>query len=165
MKAKNSKEVTKGYLLFALTISLAILTGTGCIYALMYTAGKEVADIESRLTEYDAAFVRQISISEKTDSLFNNLSLLNSEERLSMMIIQNRISTQKMQILDLLSQMNKEDAAVYHRMSDKINSVLQTKDSIKILSVQEQLLKKELQRCIQDHRSANRNRYIGNTGR
>lgn len=162
MKAKNSKEVTRGYLLFALTISLAILTGTGCIYFLMHTAGKEVADIELRSSEYDSALIRQTAMGEKTDSLFNNLKLLNSEERINMIIIQNRISSQKMQILDILNQMNKEDAAIYQRMSDKINTVLQTKDSIRMLTVQEQLLKNELQRCMQDSRSTTRRMFLDN---
>lgn len=163
MKAKNSKEITRGYILFAAAMSLSILVGTGCIYFLVRTAGKEVAYIELRSAESDTAFTHQIALSEKTDSLFNNLILLNAEERINQIVIQNRISTQKMQMLNILNQLNENDAALYRRMSDRVNTVLQIKDSIRTMTVQEQLLKKELQRCMQDSRSTSRRRFLNNS--
>lgn len=163
MRAKNSKDITKGYVLFAIAICCSILVGFGCVWLFVHTADREVAQMDTRSLEYDAAFARQIILTEKVDSLYNNLLMLNSDQRINEVVLQNRISTQKMNLISSLEQMENGDALLYEKMSDQINSMLQVKDSIRILDVQVELVKGELQRCIQDNRKATRRMIFTNT--
>jgi hypothetical protein len=156
MKANNSKEVTRGYLLFALALSLAILVGTGCVWAFVLTSNREVARIEVRSAEYDAAFERQVALAYRVDSLYNNMSLLNTDRRINDLVLQNRISNQKMNMIGTLERMSKEDALLYLKLSERINDILQVKDSIRLLNLQVEQTKGDLQRCIVDNREAAR---------
>lgn len=162
MKAKNSKEVMRGYLLFAFAICFSILTGVGCVWLFVRTASREVTCMDMRLKEYDAAFARQILLTEKIDSLYNNLMLLNSGQRINEIVLQNRISTQKMSLIWDLEQMESGDALLYDKLSDEINTMLQVKDSIRIVNNQVELVKGDLQRCMQDNREATRRMIFGN---
>lgn len=156
MKAKNSKIVTRSYLLFALALCLSILMGVGCVWFFILTSNREVARIEVRSSEYDAAFERQVALAYRVDSLYNNMTLLNGDRRINELVLQNRISTQKMNLIGTLDKMDKEDALLYRKMSERINDILQVKDSIRLLNMQVEQTKTELQRCIVDNRAAAR---------
>ncbi len=156
MKAKNSKAVTRGYLLFALALCVSILVGVGCVWFFVITSNREVARIEVRSAEYDAAFERQVALAYRVDSLYNNMSLLNGDRRINEVVLQNRISTQKMNLINTLNRMNREDAELYNKLSERINDILQVKDSIRLLNMQVEQTKTELQRCIVDNRETAR---------
>lgn len=162
MKAKNSRDVARGYVLFAVAMFCAILTGLGCVWSFFKTADREVARMEVRSREYDVTFARQISLTERVDSLYNNIALLNSGQRFNEIVLKNRISTQKMQLIGALEGMDKGDALLYGKMSEHINTVLQTKDSIRMVSGQVEQVKGDLQRCIQDNRTASRRMIFSN---
>lgn len=162
MKARNSKEVTRGYLLFAIAMCCTILTGIGCIWSFVLTAEREVARMDIRSQEYDAVFAQQIVLTEKVDSLYNNLARLNSGKRINEVLLQNKISTQKMNLIGILEQMNGDDALLYNKLSEQINPALQAKDSIRILNLQVEQVKADLQRCMQDNRTATRRMIFTN---
>ena len=154
MRAKNSKEVTRGYLLFACGLFTSIIVGIVCVLCFINTASRDVAAIEERSVEYDAVFTRQIMLTEKVDSLYNGLIMLNADERINQALVQNRISTHKMELINMLDQMNSVDAILYRKLVNRINPMLQVKDSIRLLTNFEQSLKNDLRRCIQDNREA-----------
>lgn len=156
MKAKNSKDVARGYVLFAVTIFCAIAAGVVCVWSFFLTADREVARMEIRSRQYDATFENQISLTERVDSLYNNIALLNSGRQFNELVLKNRISTQKMSLIGSVNGVNKSDALLYVRMTEQINSVLQVKDSIGLLTGQVNQVKGDLQRCIQDNRTASR---------
>lgn len=162
MKARNSNEVARGYVLFAVSMLFAILVGLGCVWSFFMTADREVARMELRSREYDATFSRQIALTERVDSLYNNIALLNSGRQFNEIVLKNRISTQKMDLMRTLDDINQGDALLYGKMAENINTVLQVKDSISLVSGQVQQVKGDLQRCIQDNRTAAR-RMIFNT--
>ncbi len=164
MKAKNSREVTRGYLLFAVAMCCSILTGAACIGAFIRTAEREVVRMDIRSQEYDASFARQINLTEKVDSLYYNLTLLNSNNRVNEVVLQNRISSQKMSLISTLDQLESGEALLYGKMSAQVNTVLQVKDSIRLLNSQVDMVKGDLQRCIQDNRSEARKMIFSHTG-
>ncbi len=164
MKAKNSREVTKGYLLFAATMCCAILTGAACIGSFIRTAEREVVRMDIRSQEYDASFARQINLTEKVDSLYYNLTLLNSDKRVNEVVLQNRISSQKMNLISSLEAFDNGEALLYDKMSAQVNTVLQVKDSIRMLHSQVEMVKGDLQRCIQDNRAEARKMIFTHTG-
>lgn len=164
MKAKNSREVTRGYLLFTVAMCCSILTGAACIGALIQTAEREVVRMDIRSQQYDASFARQINLTEKVDSLYYNLTLLNSNNRVNEVVLQNRISSQKMSLISTLDQLESGEALLYGKMSAQVNTVLQVKDSIRLLNSQVDMVKGDLQRCIQDNRAEARKMIFSHTG-
>ncbi|NDV64663.1 hypothetical protein [Bacteroides sp. 224] len=157
MKAKNSKHVTQNYALFVIALFCSILTAVGCIWSFIIASNKEIVSIEKRSVEYDTAFEQQILLTEKVDSLYNNLTLLNSDRRINELVLQNRISTQKMNLIGTLDKLPGGDALLYKKMSEKVNDILEIKDSIRITRSEVEETKKKLQRCIEDNRKAARN--------
>ncbi len=163
MKAQNHKSVIKGYLLFSLLLFLSILTAIGCVWFFIQTASTEVARIEKRSQQYDVAFEQQIMLTEKVDLLYNNLDMLNSDQRINELVLQNRISTQKMNLVNTLEQIKEEDALLYREMSGRINGILGVKDSIRVAIIEVEQIKEELQRCIEDNRKASRKAVFSHT--
>ncbi len=163
MKAKNSKEVTRGYLLFAIAMCCSIFTGLGTVWSFIRTAEREVVRMDIRSQEYDASFARQINLTEKVDSLYYNLTLLNSNRRINEVVLQNRISAQKMSLISTLEELESGDALLYGKMSGQVNTVLQVKDSIRLLNSQVEMVKNDLQRCIQENRAEARKMIFSNT--
>jgi len=156
MKADNGKLVTRAYLLFAAALGTSILLGVGCVWGFVLTSKREVSRIEVRSAEYDAAFERQVSLAYKVDSLYNNMMLLSTDRRINGLVMQNRISTQKIDMAGTLESMNKADALLYGRMSERLNDILQVKDSIRLIDMQVEQTKGDLQRCIENNRAATR---------
>jgi biopolymer transport protein ExbB/TolQ len=162
MKAKNSKEVARGYLMFAIGICFSIAAGFICVWLFTVTADKEVARMEIRSREYDSAFARQLSLTDRVDSLYNNIALLNSGHRMNEAVLHNRISNQKMSIIGTIAEMDKRDVLLYGKMSEEVNLILQSKDSIRLVGSQVELIKSDLQRCIEDNRIATRKMIFNN---
>ena len=156
MKAKNSKTVTRGYVLFAASLCCSILTGIGCIYSFARTAETEVAHIEQKTKEYDRVHARQLILTGSIDSLYNNIALLTPDRRLNQSVLQTRISTQKMNLAGSLEPMSASDVQLYGKLSSEINAMLQVKDSIRLVFQQVESEKAVLNRCIQDNRNASR---------
>jgi hypothetical protein len=156
MKSKNIKEIRHGYLLFAVGMCCSIAVGFGCVWSFLLTADSEVARMEIRSGEYDVTFESQIALTERVDSLYNNIALLNSGKRMNEPVLHNRISTQKMNLIGTIASMDKRDALLYGLMSDRVNTILQMRDSIRLVSSQVEQMKGDLQRCIDDNRRATR---------
>ncbi|MDR1098297.1 MAG: type VI secretion system transmembrane protein TssQ [Tannerella sp.] len=154
MKAKNNREVTRCYLIFAWALSMAVLTGAGLFFCFIRTAQVEIDGIDAKSREYDVAYARQIALTEKVDSLFMMLSLLNSDGQVNEILLQNAVSTKKMKLISAMKPVNERDVLLYSRVSEKVNTVLQIKDSIRILRNRETLIRDELLRCMQDNRKA-----------
>lgn len=163
MKAKNHKSVTQGYIHFTLFLFCSILVAVCCVWSFIGAASFEVARIEKQSQQYDAVFEQQIMLTDKVDLLYHNLSMLNSDQRINELVLQNRISTQKMNLVSTLDQIKVEDALLYREMSSKINKILNIKDSIRISNIKVEQIKGELQRCIQDNRKASKKAIFGNT--
>jgi hypothetical protein len=156
MRAKNSREIARDYALFAVGMCCVILTGLGCIVSFVTTSDREVARMIVRSDEYDVTFARQITLAERVDSLYNNIALLNSGQRLNEIVLQNRISTQKMGLVDMIDGMKQNDALLYGEMMAQVNAILQARDSIRLVGAQVELIKDDLRRCITDNRNATR---------
>lgn len=156
MKAKNSKDVRRGYLLFAVGMCCSILLGFWCVWSFLLTTDREVARMEVRSREYDVNFAAQIALTEKVDSLYSNIALLNSGQRMNEPVLHNRISTQKMNLLGSIDAMDENDALLYGKMSGRIDVILQTRDSIRLVGSQVEQVKDDLRRCIEDNRKATR---------
>ena len=162
MKAQNHKSVVSGYLFFSISLFCSILTAVICVWFFTITSRSEVTHIEKRSIEYDKSFERQIMLTEKIDSLYSNLTMLNSGLKINELVLQNRISDQKMNLITIINNIDEGDVLLYKKMSDKINDILGVKDSIRVMRIEAEQIKSDLQRCIQDNRAATRKVMFNN---
>jgi hypothetical protein len=160
MKALNTDKIIKGYLQFAIALCCSILVGTGCVWSFTVASNREVAQIEARSLEYDRAFTRQVMLAERADSLWYSIGLFNGGEMFNRTALQNRVSAQKIALNSMMDGMPAADVALYRKFSDMVNRVFHVKDSVRMLALREQLLKNDLQKCMQENRNAARNRHV-----
>ena len=161
MKAKNYKEVAHRYLIFTVgmvvTVAFFILI-CGCF---IYTTKVEHSRIMTKTIVFDQIHSNQIDVVDRVDSLYTYMALINSDERVNNMALQSVVSSRKMQLLEHLSSMSSSDVRLYSNLMEQMNDFLDIKENIRTLTVQEQLVKGDLQRCINDNKQASRKLIIG----
>jgi len=66
-----------------------------------------------------------------------------------------------MNLLKYMQSMDDKDCRLYKQLLGNINMFLSVKDSIRLLSIQEEMVKKDLMQCIQDNWKTRRNLNVG----
>lgn len=156
MKAINHTSVFKGYLLFSVCMALVVGLFVFMNYCFVSTTRSEDSRIGTRSVVFDRTFDRQNQFVDRVDSLYNYMALINSSYRVNDILVQNAVSTRKMQLLGDMEQLDAKDVLLYRNLMEKINMLLTVKDSIRILKNREQTLREDLQRCIDADRQAAR---------
>lgn len=156
MKAINHSSVVKGYITFSICMVLVVSVFVLMSHCFISTSVFESFKIASKAVAFDKTFSTQVQFVDRVDSLYNYMLLINSGHRVNDIMIQNIASTKKMQLLDDMNTMDKEDMVLYNKLIMNVNKFLLVKDSIRILKNQEETLKEDLQRCITSERKASR---------
>lgn len=156
MKPLNYKEVRKGYLAFSCVMVVVITIPVLMCYSLYLTAAHEAKMIESRGRSFDRTFARQIELVDRVDSLYTYMSLLNTDPRINDVVVQGVISSKKMSLINHLPEMDKRDVLLYKDLLNLVNDFLTLKDSIRIVTNEEQTVRLELQRCMAADQNASR---------
>lgn len=161
MKAKNYKEVTLGYLRFFLGLLCTVTLAIFMAFCFVHTASVEVRQMALKTVEYDRINAVQQELVARVDTLNSYMVLLNSSEKINDVKLQNLISTKKMNLMNDLNRLPAKDTRLYRLLTSQINTFLNVKDSIHILSIQEDLVKVDLLRCIEDNKVASRKLTLG----
>lgn len=161
MKAKNSTLIAKGYLRFGSGLIIGVLLSIFVLFGFIRTNTSEYKLMEFKTREYDKVHARQIGLVDKVDSLYNYLLLMGSNDRLNQVMLQNIVSTRKMELIEELEQMDTKDVQLYNLMASQINVFLETKELIRKATIEEGLVKNDLMRCIQDNKQAARKLTLG----
>lgn len=161
MKAKNRKEVTAAWLKFSLFLIGTVIMAVVIFYCYIHTSVVELRRIEHKTLEYDRIYSLQLETTAKVDSLVYLVHLLNSNERINDVLLQNMISSKKMGLLSHLEKMPEKDVRLYKMVALQFNSFLNAKDSIRLLSIEEQMIKEDLIRCINNNKAVARQLSIG----
>lgn len=156
MKAINHTSVVKGYFNFSVGMALLVVLFLFMSYCFVSTFAFETAKVESRSVVFDRTFAKQVNVVDRVDSLYNYMLLINSGNRINDIMVQNVVSTRKMQLLNELEEMDEKDVLLYKRLVANINRFLTIKDSIRILKKQEGTLREDLIRCIDAEHQATR---------
>lgn len=156
MKAINHTSVFNGYLLFSVCMALVVGLFVFMNYCFVSTTRSEDSRIGTRSVVFDRTFDRQNQFVDRVDSLYNYMALINSSYRVNDILVQNAVSTRKMQLLGDMEQLDAKDVLLYLNLMEKINMLLTVKDSIRILKNREQTLREDLQRCIAADQQATR---------
>ncbi len=161
MKAKNYLQIRKAYLYFSVSLLCTSALAVLLIFMYIGTAKAELALIDSKTYEYDRINAYQADMVDQMDDIYKYMNLLNSSEKINDVLLQNLISTKKMTFFNTLQNIPEKDALIYRKLASQINIFLNVKDSIRVLTQEEMMLKEELIRCIEDNKQLVRKLSIG----
>ena len=161
MKPKNNSQIVKAYALFALSIVSAAFIGVLSVFFFFRTARAELELIGTKTQEYDRINAFQIEMIGRIDTIYNYMQMLNSSEKINDVLLQKTISTKKMTLLNDLNQIPEKDSYLFRKLTNQLNIFLNVNDSIRLLTIEEGLIKEELTRCIEDNKRLVRKLSIG----
>lgn len=116
-----------------------------------------------KAVEYDRIYAKEIEMSASVDSVYQYMKLMNTSPKINDLLLQSVISTRKMNLLRSLGQFDMKDCRLYSHLLNNMNLILSARDSIRILNIQEEMVRKDLMQCIQDNWKTKRNLNIGNS--
>lgn len=163
MKAKNDAEVRKAYLKFSYFLMACIVLAVLIFSCFLKTSSIEVKKIMVKAVEYDHIYAKEIEMSASVDSVYQYMKLMNTSPKINDLLLQSVISTRKMNLLRSLGQFEMKDCRLYSHLLNNMNLILSARDSIRILNIQEEMVRKDLMQCIQDNWKTKRNLNIGNS--
>lgn len=161
MQAQNYKEIRKAVGMFALYFLLLVITSIGCVSLFLYTSKVEVSKVVAKTHEYDKIQTQQIELAESMDELYNTLLHVNSKTTSNPIQLMNLISIRKEEFTKSMAGTSSRDYLFYQKLSSEFNTFLAVKDSIRILSLEKQLIRNDLMQCISDNREITRKLTTG----
>lgn len=159
MRAKNYQAINKAYLKFSGFLLACVAVAVLVYYCTNQTAKVEVNRIVEKTEEYDKIYVRQIDLANRIDSLYYYTMLFNTN--LNDTYLLNAVSRRKQEILSLTEDMSGKDVRLYQKLASEVNNFLAVKDSIRQIRIDEDLLKTDLKKCVEDNKQVSRRLTIG----
>lgn len=161
MKPKNNAEVKKAYLKFSGYLTACIVLAVVIFACFLKTSTVEVKRIMEKTIEYDKIYAKEIELSGSVDSVYQYMKLMNTSPRINDLLLQSTVSTRKMSLIKYTGTMDEKDCRLYKKLLGNINLFLGIKDSIRLMNIQEEMVKKDLMQCIQDNWKTRRNMNVG----
>lgn len=161
MRAKNYKQIRNRSLVLSAYLAgcIALCALFSCFYC--QVGREEVGRIVSKTEEYDHVYMNQLELVEQFDSLYRYMMMFNTNKNDA--ALQNVVSKQKQVLVKEMENMNGADTRLYRTLVAQVNSFLSVKDSIRILKLQEDLLRNDLRKCMEENKSVGRQLVVGST--
>jgi predicted PurR-regulated permease PerM len=156
MKPLNDKEVKKGFRIFVLYLVILFGVSTVSIFFLIQTRKVQISETANQLDKYDEIQNKQILLSNKIDSLLEDMALLNTDKIQNSVFMQTRISYEKEQIEKLIQSSDSSHFLLYSKIIGLVNPMLVGKDSINSQLNREDFLKKSLFDCMHKYNDTKR---------
>lgn len=161
MKPRNNTEVRKAYLKFSCYLTGCVILAVAIFACFLKTSSTEVKRITEQTLKYDYVYAKELSLSNSVDSVYQYMKLMNTSPQINDVLLQSVVSVRKMNLLKYMQSMDDKDCRLYKQLLENINMFLSVKDSIRLLSIQEEMVKKDLMQCIQDNWKTRRNLNVG----
>ena len=161
MKPRNNSEVRKAYLKFAAYLMVCVIFAVLIFACFLKTSGVGVKRRERKSFTWERVYTREIALSNSVDSVYQYMKLMNTSPQINDVLLQGVISTKKMNILKNIQDMEERDCKLYRQLLGDINLFLGVKDSIRLLKIQEEMVKNDLMQCIKDNWKTRRNLNVG----
>ena len=161
MKPKNNKDVRNGYLRFSFLLAACIAWSVLFFSCFLKTSTIEVKSIMAKSLDYDRIYTKEIDLATGVDSVYQYMKLMNTSPRINDVLLQSIVSTRKMDLLKSTQNIDNADCVLYSNLLNQINTFLSIKDSIRIMKIQEDMVRQDLLQCIRDNRKTRRNMNIG----
>jgi len=155
-KVKNYNAVRKAILHFSLYLMATVILAIGFFFCFMKTSSVEVSRILDKAKEYDRIQTTQLDLTEKMDTLYYYASLLGSDSKINYRLMQNTLSSRKIQFMNVLSTMSEKDCRLYKKLAPQMNLFFDIKDSILITTSELNSVREDLIRCVADNRKVTR---------
>lgn len=159
MRSQNHQEVSKAYRRFSGYLIACVAIGVLSFLFYMHTIRVEVNRIITKTEEYDKIYVAQSDLINRIDSLYFYTGLLNTN--LNDAALMNIANRRKQELLTDMEKMNTGDVRLHKMLMMKYNGFLSVKDSIRILKQEEEMVKSDLMKCMENNRSATRKLRMG----
>ena len=159
MRAQNNKEIYIGYLQFSLYLVACVFTGVLIYFSYTQTSNIEVDRIVEKTVEYDKIYVKQLELANRIDSLYQYTMLFNTN--LNDVQLQYTVSKRKQELLASMEDMSSRDIRLYQKLMSEVNTFLGMKDSIRLSKIEEDMVKTDLLKCVEDNKQATRKLTIG----
>lgn len=161
MKPKNNSTVRKAYVRFSCYLTVCIVWAIAVFSFFLKTASVEVKEILHKTVEYDRVYAKEIELANSVDSIYQYMKLMNTSPQINDILLQSVVSTRKMNVLKFTQDFDSKDCQLYGRLLNSVNLFLGVKDSIRLSKIQEELVREDLNRCIQDNRKTKRRLSVG----
>ena len=155
MKPLNSREINKAFIVFMVYFAVLLGVCLLCVYTYFSTAESEGIILMKQVNKYDQVFAKHQQLADQTSSIYNHMQLLNSDRINNSLELQRLISNEKDKLNKMMQQAGSDQAAnftVYDNLSKKLNTLLGIKDSIRLVGIDEDLLRSDLMACINDNK-------------
>lgn len=162
MKPKNNSTVRKAYVKFSCFLTACIVWAVIVFSCFLKTASVEVKGILEKTVEYDRVYAKEIELANSVDSIYQYLKLMNTSPQINDILLQSVVSNRKMNVLKFMQEFDYKDCQLYSQLLNNVNLFLSVKDSIRLSSIKEELVRDDLNRCILDNRKTKRKLNIGN---
>jgi hypothetical protein len=149
MKPLNATAIVTAYSKFLGHFLLLIISVVVIIYAFLSTLTQQVKLLGVDKQRYDDVLFTQRLMGQKADSIYFNLSLLNTGLVRNDRQIEERVLRQKDELNALLAQklFDRHPHEVYLRITGCVNEMLVLKDSINSVEGQVRSIRRELNDC------------------
>lgn len=154
MQAQNRKEINRAFGQFlAWFVGLTILL-LGCVYAFLKTGSYEVDRLTEQRQQFEEVFLMDAVLAEKVDSLYADMTLLNTARIANGRQLERVITKEKDEIAKIVAQKQQIQSyfGVYGRLSGHINEMLILKDSLSKAIADETTARTELTECLNYNR-------------
>lgn len=159
MRAQNHQEITRAYWKFSGYLAICVAIGVFSFFFYKRTTQIEVDRIIAKTEEYDKIYVQQMEVINRIDSLYLYTTLFNTN--LNDASLLNSVNRRKQELLSDIESMNSSDIRLHKILLSEYNGFLGVKDSIRILKQEEDLVKSDLMKCMEDNRKTTRQLRIG----
>lgn len=159
MQSQNHAEITQGYWKFSLFLAACVALGVTTYACYLQTSKTEVGRIVDKTEEYDRIYVRQTELVGRIDTLYQYMQLFNTDK--NDLALQNAVSKRKQEILSTMEDMSGRDVKLYQKLMSQVNTFLGVKDSIRQLTIQEDLLRSDLKKSMDENKQLSRKITIG----
>ncbi len=159
MRAQNHKEITKSYWKFSGYLAACVLVGVLTYFFYTRTSVVEVQRIVEKTEEYDKIYVQQIDLAGRIDTLYQYTSMFNTNK--NDVLLQNSVSRRKQEIISSMESMSGRDIRLYQKLMSQVNSFLSIKDSIRTAKIDEELVRSDLMKCVEDNKQTTRKVTLG----
>ncbi len=159
MRAQNHKEINRAYWKFSGFLAATVLVGVLTYFFYMRTSVIEVQRIVDKTEEYDQIYVLQTDLADRIDSLYQYTLLFNTGKNDA--LLQNSVSRRKQEIIRSMEDMDGSDVRLYQKLMSQVNTFLSIKDSIRTAKIDEELVRSDLLKCVEDNKQTTRKVTLG----
>ncbi|MCZ4242389.1 type VI secretion system TssO [Pedobacter punctiformis] len=152
MKAKNIQEIYKKSTHFWLLFGVLVFFSIASVYLFFWAAQQQRAAFNNRITAYKNIVNKQITLNEKIDSLYLQMTYLDRTRVDNTLFLAKYISDNKESIVKKIGNDSTANFTIYARLTKNLNKLLLLKDSVVRIAAREELMKKDLNDCIQKNR-------------